>query len=88
MSPSAFGINKGKKRIAVIRAGGPILAGGGSGSGGQIKADTVIKQLRAVEKDKVSRLMCGLSSTHTAGWIAPQATPWRATDFAPDPITN
>ena len=52
MSPGAFGINTGKKRIVVIRAGGPILGGGGAPSGGQIKADAVIKQLRAVEKDK------------------------------------
>ena len=53
VSPSAFGINSGKKRIVVIRAGGPILGGGGAPSGGQIKADAVIKQMRAVEKDKV-----------------------------------
>lgn len=52
VSPSAFGLNKGKKRIAVIRAGGAIVGGGGGGSG-QIKADDVIKQLRQVEKDKV-----------------------------------
>ena len=55
MSPGAFGINRGKKRIVVIRAGGPILGGGGAPSGGQIKADAVIKQMRAVEKDKVRR---------------------------------
>ncbi len=53
MSPSAFGLNKGKKRIAVIRAGGAIVGGGGGGGSGQIKADDVIKQLRQVEKDKV-----------------------------------
>jgi ClpP class serine protease len=53
VSPGAFGINRGKKRIVVIRAGGPILGGGGAPSGGQIKADAVIKQMRAVEKDKV-----------------------------------
>jgi hypothetical protein len=53
VSPGAFGINRGKKRIVVIRAGGPILGGGGAPSGGQIKADAVIRQMRAVEKDKV-----------------------------------
>ena len=53
VSPGAFGLNKGKKRIAVIRAGGAIVGGGGGGGGGQIKADAVIRQLRRVEKDKV-----------------------------------
>ena len=63
VSPSAFGLG-GKNRIAVIRASGAIVSGGGGGglmTGSNISADGVIKQLRAIGKQKVGtvpRLPC------------------------------
>eukprot|EP00879_Flechtneria_rotunda_P016300 GHRR01017055.1.p1 GENE.GHRR01017055.1~~GHRR01017055.1.p1 ORF type:complete len:674 (+),score=260.41 GHRR01017055.1:690-2711(+) len=53
VSRSAFGLN-GKKRIAVLRAGGAILgkAGGIGGASGSITPDAIIPKLRALAKDK------------------------------------
>jgi protease-4 len=53
VSRTAFALN-GKKRIAILRAGGAILgkAAGGVGGGGSITPDGIIPKLRALAKDK------------------------------------
>lgn len=54
VSPSAFGLNRGKQTIAVMRTVGGIgsVLSEDRGSGGGIAAKSVVNKLRALEKNK------------------------------------
>ena len=75
VSPSAFGLG-GKNRIAVVRASGAIISGGGGAmASGQISAEGVIKQLRAIGKQKVGHILLVRTRYHAHNGAQ---MPWRA----------
>jgi len=52
VSPTAFGLRKGKKRVVVLRTAGAILGKATSASSASITPDSLIPKLRALAKDK------------------------------------